>query len=125
MRQFLLKYTNNTLLAIIILLVIFRVCSLHKQHFDDTDVVNREIDPFKKYFTPGNNIGFDDRTENAGLYMTMEYVVAPRIISGRSNTDTVILTETKGDKLINIPNYRTIAKSEYDNRIISLITKVK
>jgi hypothetical protein len=124
MKHIKLHFAKYILLTAIMVLVIFKLYNLSKINFE-IDELAKELAPFQRSILPGSSIGFYTDHDLPGLYMAVEYVMAPKIILNRSNTDTLILVQSKANPVKLNWHYRTIARNEDDGKIMSLIARVK
>ena len=119
-----LNFTKPVLLASIIILLVFKLYNLNNINFD-IDLLDKQLTPIKKYIKPNSSIGFYSTAGYGGLYMAIEYVMAPDIIINNLNLDTLLVIKKKGSILQHLEHYHPIIQNEDGDRSVSLMTKIK
>lgn len=119
-----LKYTAPVLIIATLLMVIFKLYQLNKIDFD-IDVLTKQLAPLPKYIRPNSTIGLYTDSNDPQLFMEIQYIMAPQIISGTPAADTILLIQGKAGLAKTFEHYRTIVQNQDNGRIVSLITKIK
>ncbi|HEY8784030.1 MAG TPA: hypothetical protein VIM16_20545 [Mucilaginibacter sp.] len=119
--------TAVTLSCIILLCILIKCLTLYRIAFD-IDTLDRQLGPIKRHITFDSTIGFDTNTDDDNsyqIYIAVKYIMTPQVFLYKKNLDTLILIQSKQKMIRDFPNYRVIAKSENQESIITLITKIK
>ena len=119
-----LKYMAPVLIIATLLMVVFKLYQLNKTDFD-IDVLTKQLAPLPKYIKPNSTIGFYINNNDPQLFMEIQYVMAPQIISNTVVPDTILLIQSKSGVVKPFEHYRTIIQNQDNGRIVSLITKGK
>lgn len=117
-----ISYIKIILLAAIPLLVIAKIYQLNKIDFD-IDTLGKQIAPVQKYIKPNCAIGFYDNTSDPALFIELQYLAAPRVISNSLAPDTLLLIQFNSKPIRIFDQYRIITESQDNGRQVSLITK--
>jgi len=123
-------------LIVVILLFFISLCIVGKCYMlskipFDIDKINAEIQPVQKDILLNSPVGFDSNNgdyytyNNYTLYLVIKSIVTPKIFLYKKNTDTLLIVQYKKEKFKDFPNYRVICRSENNESIVSLITKLK
>lgn len=119
-----LKHINIALVTIVILALTFRIYSLNRINFD-IDNLNARLAPFAELLKPNSKIGFTDSTKNPVSVMEVEFILVPHITVSSLSPDTLLTIQYKTKKVDFQGNYRVIRQQTYDDKVFSLITRVK
>jgi len=119
-----LKYTAPVLIIATILMVILKLYQLNKIDFD-IDILAKQLAPLPKYIKPNSTIGLYTNNSDPQLFMEVQYIMAPQIVSNTSVPDTILLIQNKAGLVKTFEHYRTIIQNQDNGRIVSLITKDK
>lgn len=112
------------LLVAIPLMVIAKIYLLNKTDFD-IDTLGKQLAPVQKYIQPNCAVGFYDNTSDPALFVELQYITAPRVISNSLTPDTLLLIQFNSKPIKTFDHYRVIAFSHDNGRQVSLITKIE
>jgi len=105
-------------------MVVLKIYQLNKTDFD-IDVLQRQLTPLQNYIKPNCVVGFYTNTNNSALFVEMQYIMAPQVISNKTTADTLLLIQFTGNKIKRFDGYRIIAQNGDHGKQVSLVTKTK
>ncbi|WP_295795013.1 hypothetical protein [Mucilaginibacter sp.] len=114
--------TKIILLVAIPLMVIAKIYQLNKTDFD-MDLLAKQLTPLQSHIKPNCSIGFYNNSNDPALFVEMQYVMAPQVISNKITPDTLLVIQFNNKPLTTFSNYRVVAQSQDNGRQVSLITK--
>ncbi|MCO5948748.1 hypothetical protein [Mucilaginibacter flavidus] len=117
-----ITYTKIILMAAIPLMVIAKIYQLNKTDFD-MDLLAKQLTPLQSHIKPNCTVGFYNNSNDPALFVEMQYVMAPQVISNKITPDTLLVIQFNNKPLNTFTNYRVIAHNQDNSRQISLITK--
>jgi hypothetical protein len=120
-----IRYLNIALAVAIPLIVVVKVYHINKITSFDIDRLDKQLTPFKSFIKPGSRVGYDVHTKYGGIFMAVEHVMVPTLLSLDMTADSMIVLRDKNDTLKTFPKYRIISQNTDKDRIAELIEKIK
>ena len=117
-----ITYIKIILMAAVPLMLIAKIYQLNKTDFD-MDLLAKQLTPLQSHIKPNCSIGFYNNSNDPALFVEMQYVMAPQVISNKITPDTLLVIQFNNKPFKTFPDYRVIAQNQDNGRQISLITK--
>jgi|GEM_PF-2929292 len=115
-------YIKIVLMVAVPLMLIAKIYQLNKTDFD-MDLLAKQLAPLQSRIKPNCPIGFYNNSNDPALFVEMQYVMAPQVISNKITPDTLLVIQFNNKPFKTFPDYRVIAQNQDNGRQISLITK--
>jgi hypothetical protein len=121
------SFTFYILLSVILLVVVAKCLNLNRIKFN-VDDVETQLAPVGPKIIINSRVGFYTNIDDVpgyGVYLQSKGILTPKILIDQIHYDTLLTIQYKTAPLKSFTNYRVIAKSENQESVVQLITKIK